>query len=108
MGLPERGQSLDEIVGALRAKRSRDARWREGRTFGLVFDGGSSVHEVAEAVAVEFLHENALNTLAFPSVGEIQSEVVGMCAELLHGETAAGLHDLGRHRVDPHGGEGGA
>ena len=64
MGFSERGLSKDEIVEALRAKRGRDARWREGRTFGLVFDGGHSVYEVAEAAAVEFLHENALNTLA--------------------------------------------
>ena len=41
-----------------------------------------------EAVAVEFLHENALNTLAFPSLGEIQSEVVGIAAELFHGDSS--------------------
>ena len=39
-----------------------------------------------------FLHENALNTKAFPSLGQIQSEVVGWTAGLLHGpETAAGF-----------------
>jgi glutamate/tyrosine decarboxylase-like PLP-dependent enzyme len=44
------------------------------------------VHEIAEAVAREFLHENALNTKAFPSLGEIQSEVCGWTASLLHGD----------------------
>src|SRR3954471_5310766 len=84
MALSEHGMSKDEVVAALLAKRGNDARWREGRTFGMVFDGGHSVHEVAEAVAVEFLHDNALNTKAFPSLAEIQAEVVGMCADLFH------------------------
>ena len=47
-------------------------RWAEGRTFGLVFDGGPEVRQVAEEAARLFLHENALNTAAFPSLGEIQ------------------------------------
>ncbi len=86
MQLPERGRPASEILSALAAKRARDARWREGRTFGMVYDGGPEVHEVAEAVAREFLHENALNTRAFPSLGEIQSEVCGWTASLLHGD----------------------
>lgn len=84
--------STAEIVGALKAKRVQDARWQEGRTFGMVYDGGPGVHEAAEAAALMFLHENALNTRAFPSLAEIQSEVVGAVAALLHGpETASGF-----------------
>jgi sphinganine-1-phosphate aldolase len=86
MHLPERGKPASEILSALTTKRGRDARWREGRTFGMVYDGGPEVHEIAEAVAREFLHENALNTKAFPSLGEIQSEVCGWTASLLHGD----------------------
>ncbi len=85
----------DEIVDALARKRARDARWQDGRTFGMVFDGGPRVHEVAEAVALMFLHENALNPHAFPSLGEIQSEVVGACAALFHCDTAAGFMTSG-------------
>ncbi|MFI5321221.1 MAG: pyridoxal phosphate-dependent decarboxylase family protein [Myxococcota bacterium] len=86
MQLPERGKPAHEILATLAEKRARDARWREGRTFGMVYDGGPEVHEIAEAVAREFLHENALNTKAFPSLGEIQSEVCGWTASLLHGD----------------------
>jgi sphinganine-1-phosphate aldolase len=32
----------------LTTKRERDARWADGRTFGMVYDGGPLVHEVAE------------------------------------------------------------
>lgn len=96
MGLPEQGLSKDEIVAALTAKRVNDARWQDGRTFGMVYDGGPEAHEVAEAVALMFLHENALNTAAFPSLGQIQSEVVGATAELFHGPpTASGFMTSG-------------
>jgi sphinganine-1-phosphate aldolase len=85
MGLPQQGLSSDDVVAALEAKRVGDARWQDGRTFGMVYDGGPEVHEVAERVALMFLHDNALNTMAFPSLGQIQSEVVGATAELFSG-----------------------
>ena len=87
--MPERGWSKDEVVERLLAKRANDAQWQTGRTFGMVYDGGPEVHEVAEAVAVLFLHDNALNTFAFPSLAEIQSEVVGICADLFHAPAGA-------------------
>ncbi len=96
MALPEHGMNDDEILAVLHGKRERDARWQDGRTFGMVFDGGPEVRDIAEAVAAIFLHENALNTAAFPSLGEIQSEVVGACAHLFHGgPEAAGFMTSG-------------
>jgi glutamate/tyrosine decarboxylase-like PLP-dependent enzyme len=95
MRLPDDGLNDDEIIAALTAKRARDARWQDGRTFGLVFDGGPDVRAIADEVATMFLHENALNPAAFPSLAEIQSEVVGMCADLFHGDTAAGFMTSG-------------
>jgi sphinganine-1-phosphate aldolase len=92
MSLPSHGRQPDEILEALDEMRTGDARWQEGRTFGMVFDGGPELHELQERVAVRFLHENALNTLAFPSLGRMQSEVVRTVAELLHGgDQAAGF-----------------
>jgi glutamate/tyrosine decarboxylase-like PLP-dependent enzyme len=92
MQLTQQGRPVDEVIAELRAKRSDDVRWAEGRAFSLVYDGGPSVHDVAEQAARLFLHENALNTIAFPSLGQIQSEVVSWTAGLLHGpETAAGF-----------------
>ena len=87
--LPHEGASVDDVLGMLHDKRSRDVDWAAGRAFGMVYDGGASVHEVAERTALEFLHENALNTKAFPSLGSIQSEVVRWTAGLLHGPSTA-------------------
>jgi sphinganine-1-phosphate aldolase len=92
MDLPRRGRAIDDVLADLLAKRAADARWAEGRTFGLVYDGGQAVHEVAERAAAAYLHENALNTHAFPSLASIQNEVVGWTADLLHApSTAAGF-----------------
>lgn len=87
--LAQRGRPVADVITDLRAKRTADARWSEGRTFGMVYDGGPSVHDVAEQAARMFLHENALNTLAFPSLGQIQSEVVGWTAALLDAPVTA-------------------
>ena len=92
MELPQRGRSADEVIADLTAKRDGDVRWEDGRTFGMVYDGGPGVREVAERAAELYLHENALNTLAFPSLRSIQSEVVGWTSSLLHGpDTASGF-----------------
>ncbi len=84
--LNESGRSVADVMADLVAKRAGDLRWEDGRTFSMVYDGGPSVHEVAEQAARLYLHENALNTLAFPSLGEIQREVVGWTSSLLHGD----------------------
>ncbi len=93
--MPETGRSHDEIVSSLHDRRRHDARWQDGRTFGLVYDGGAEVHAIAEEAARMYLHENALNTIAMPSLAQIQREVVGSMAELLHGEDAAGFMTSG-------------
>jgi sphinganine-1-phosphate aldolase len=91
-----RGCAVDEVIADLAAKKSRDVPWRDGKVFAMVFDGGPSVHEVAEQAAALYLHENALNTHAFPSLAEIQAEVVAWTSGLLHGgDTAAGFMTSG-------------
>ncbi len=89
MSFPVAGRPSTEVIADLAAKRTSDVRWEDGRTFGMVYDGGPEVREVAERAASMYLHENALNTFAFPSLREIQSEVVGWTASLLNGPDGA-------------------
>lgn len=92
MPFPQTGRTSNEVIADLHAKRDGDVRWEDGRAFGMVYDGGSEVREVAERAASLYLHENALNTFAFPSLREIQSEVVGWTADLLNGpDSTAGF-----------------
>ena len=88
----QQGRPVDEVIAELSEKRANDVRWEDGRAFGMVYDGGPGVHEVAERAARLYLHENALNTKAFPSLASIQSEVVGWTAQLLNGpDTTSGF-----------------
>jgi sphinganine-1-phosphate aldolase len=95
MALPRHGRNPDDLLAELAAMQADDVRWRDGRTFGLVYDGGPTVHAVAEAAAAQYLHENALNTIAVPSLARIQREVVDAMADLLHGDSAAGFMTSG-------------
>lgn len=94
--LPEDGLPLEEIVSRLEAMRADDVRWQEGKTFGMIYDAGPEIHDVVETIAPLFVHDNALNTLAFPSLGQIQREVVSAVAAILNApETAAGFMTSG-------------
>ena len=86
MPLPTTGLPQADIVDTLAGFREGDVRWQDGKTFGMVYDGGPELHAVVEAVAQMFLHDNALNTQAFPSLSRIQSDVVRITADLLHGD----------------------
>ncbi|MBV8952100.1 MAG: aminotransferase class V-fold PLP-dependent enzyme, partial [Actinobacteria bacterium] len=85
---PPTGSSKDEILATLESMRAGDVDWRSGRCFSLVFDGGTDVRDVARAAHDLYLSENALNTNAFPSLGRMQADVVGIVGGLVHGDDA--------------------
>jgi len=94
--LPEKGRTAAELVDELQALKQNDVAWRDGRVFSLVYDAGPMVHDVAEQAFELFLHENGLNTQAFPSIGRIQRDILDVVAGLLHGgDTAAGFTTSG-------------
>src|SRR5215203_3099204 len=81
---PRRGRPVDELVAEIAATRGDDADWRHGRTFSLVYNAADpELERLHEAVAHEYLHENYLNPFAFPSLLQMEREVVAMGADLL-------------------------
>lgn len=96
MTLPEKGRPTDSILADLDAMATDDVDWRSGRAFSLAYDAGDEVHDLAKEASSRFLSANALNPLAFPSLGRMQSEVVAAFAELLNGgPDAAGFMTSG-------------
>lgn len=89
MNFPVEGEDIETILETLEDMKASDARWREGRTFGMIFDGGPQVHEVTERAAALYLHENGLSTRNFPSIGKIQADVVAWVNDLAHGPAKA-------------------
>lgn len=84
--LPFQGISKDEVLERLRALKDQDAAWRHGRVFSLVYYAGDDVLEVLKEASLLFFSENALNPLAFPSLRQMETEVVAMAAGLLGGD----------------------
>ena len=76
--MPPKGWSAVDVFEGLEAMRTRDVRWREGRAFSLAYHAGPEALAVAEEAYRRFSGENALSTDAFPSLKQIQAEVVAM------------------------------
>ena len=86
MKLPPTGASHDEVLNQMRQMRADDAKWKDGRTFSLVYFAGDDVSALLKDAFGEFMAENGLSPLAFPSLRRFEAEVVKICADLFHGD----------------------
>ncbi len=90
MELPKSGIPKDELFETLRARKVQDANWRAGRTWSLIYPAGEDVDDVLVEANRLYVFENALNPFKFPSLRQMEDEVVAMTASLLHGPAVAG------------------
>lgn len=82
-GLPQRGRSREELLQEMRALRSADVNWQDGRVFSLVFPAGEEALRLLKDAYTLYFSENALNPTAFPSLRRMETDVIGMSAALL-------------------------
>src|SRR3990172_1408537 len=80
----------EALLALMKERKAKDANWRAARTFSLVYPAGDEVDEILHDACNLYLHENALNPLRFPSLREMEVEVVSDTAELLHATVGAG------------------
>jgi sphinganine-1-phosphate aldolase len=89
--LPAQSTDAAAVLAQLKANRHDDADWRNGRIFGLIFHpDDEELEELLAAVSREYLAENALNPVRFPSLARMERETADMVAGLLHGTPGAG------------------
>ncbi|MCY1080622.1 pyridoxal phosphate-dependent decarboxylase family protein [Archangium lansingense] len=93
--LATQGLSHQDVLARMRAMRTEDARWQEGRTWSLVYNAGEDIRRIAAEAYTEFMSENGLSPLAFPSLRRFEAEVLAIATELFHGNTAAGTMTSG-------------
>ena len=86
MNIPETGLDRHAILETLRAYKTHDARWRDGRVMAGVYDAGPEIEATIKAAYTEFLTENALYLNFYPSLVRLETEVVRMVAGLLRGD----------------------
>lgn len=85
------GRDVDDVLGRLGEMRGGDIDWRDGRAFSLVYHpDDAELERLLHAVADLYLHENALNPFKYPSLVQIERDVVAAAAALVHTDPAAG------------------
>ncbi|MBM7771008.1 glutamate/tyrosine decarboxylase-like PLP-dependent enzyme [Actinokineospora baliensis] len=89
VSLPDHGVPREELFADLRARKTADADWRGGRTWSLIYPAGADVDAVIQEANGLYLHENALNPFRFPSLADMEREVVAMTAGLLNAPAGA-------------------
>lgn len=90
------GLSANEVFDGLEALRVDDFRWREGKVFSLAYFAGNEAAAVSEEAYRRFSGENALNTAAFPSLRQMQDDVLAIVGDWLGaGPQAAGFMTSG-------------
>jgi len=96
MELPPRGASREDVIARMRERKQADADWRGGRTWSLVYPAGEDVDLMLREANELYLYENALNPFRFPSLRQMEDDVVAMTTNLLHaGEEAGGAMTSG-------------
>lgn len=89
--IPAHGRPADEILAEIDQRHSLDIDWRGGRAFSLVYNVGDHAHEnLIEQVGLRYLHDNALNPFKYPSVLQMELDVIAMAADLLGTSPDAG------------------
>jgi len=87
--IPEKGLDKQALLDKMSAMRAGDVQWENNRAFGLVYKH-SAVHTdfIRQAYGL-FMSENGLNPMAFRSLQQMEREVVGMTANMFHGDSEA-------------------
>lgn len=89
VSLPDHGTPSDELFARMRERKAADADWRGGKTWSLIYPAGEEVDAVLHEANNLYLYENALNPFRFPSLADMEKEVVAMTARLLNGPPEA-------------------
>lgn len=87
--LPERGAPWSELEPRMRDLARGDVKWRDGRTGMYIFNAGEEVERVKKAAYALFSEENGLGPAAFPSLAQMERDVVAAGAALLNAPAGA-------------------
>lgn len=94
--IPEQGRDAEELLAEIEDRHAEDIDWRGGRAFSLVYNVDDHAHEnLIEQVGVRYLHDNALNPFKYPSVLQMELDVIAMTADLLGTAPNAGAMSSG-------------
>jgi glutamate/tyrosine decarboxylase-like PLP-dependent enzyme len=89
--IPAHGTDAKELLALIEERHAADIDWRGGKAFSLVYNVDDHAHEdLIEQVALRYIHDNALNPFKYPSVLQMELEIIAMACQLLGTEPDAG------------------
>lgn len=86
MKIPEKGLTKEQVLGTLQAFKAHDMDWKSGKVWCYVYNPGDDTAKVVKEAYLSFLTENGLDPTVFPSMLKVETDVVRMLANLLHGD----------------------
>ncbi|MFP6665102.1 MAG: aspartate aminotransferase family protein [Deltaproteobacteria bacterium] len=90
MQLPKKGQPAEEVLDRMREAKEKDADWRAGKTWSLIYPAGEEVDALLREANQLYVFENALNPFRFPSLATMEQEICSMTRSLLNAPEGAG------------------
>lgn len=84
MQLPKQGIAREALFEEMRKKKEQDADWHGARVFSLIYPVNDEVDAVLAEANNLYMYENALNPFRFPSLRQMEVDVVSMAAGLLN------------------------
>ena len=89
--LPQQGRDWSVIETELERFREKDFRWREGRLPYFVWCADEVILDIQMRAYAMYHVENGLGSRrAFPSLGAMEDEIIGICLSLLGGRPESG------------------
>ncbi len=82
-GFPKTGTDWPTLKARMQDMAVDDADWRSGKTALYVFNAGDDVRDVAHEAYGMFMSENGLAPAVFPSLQQMETDVVGFGLDLL-------------------------
>ncbi len=87
--IPARGRAKDEIFNELATvAEEENARWKTGQVSGTFYHAGDAHRAFLNRVASLFTHVNTIQFDVCPSMFKMESEIIAMTSDMLHGDSA--------------------
>ncbi|MFM2307443.1 MAG: hypothetical protein RLZZ367_2112, partial [Bacteroidota bacterium] len=83
---PQQPATATELLSTIEQKKQKDINWRKGRAFCLIYHPGDEREHAIKQIFDQYYADNALNPTATPSLVELETETVSMCASLFNGD----------------------
>ena len=86
MSILTSGKSIPQILDELTQLKTHDVAWRSGRLFSYVYPAEPEVEELVKKAYSEFLSENGIDPTAFPSLLQMENDIMDFLRDMLQGD----------------------